>query len=64
MHLGFREFRAKLIKEEGQIVLYLEDFGKLLPLDYIKQGFRVMEASPSELQAMDIAGYPVKVERR
>ncbi|MDH5655781.1 MAG: hypothetical protein OEZ34_07735 [Spirochaetia bacterium] len=64
MHLGFREFKAKLITEEGQPVLYLEDFGKLRPLDYIKQGFKVLEATPSELQTMDTAGYPVRVERR
>ena len=64
MHLGFREFKGRLVLEEGVKVLKLDDFGTITPLDYIKQGFRVMEASPDELKSMDLAGYSVKVERR
>jgi hypothetical protein len=64
MHLGFREFTGKLYIDEGQKVLVLDNFGKITPLEYIKQGFRVMEASQEELKSMDIAGYSVKVERR
>ena len=64
MHLGFREFTGKLLMEEGRPVLMLDDFGKITPLDYIKQGFKVIDASPDELQSLHLAGYPVKVERR
>ena len=64
MHLGFREFTGKLSSQEGQVFLMLDGYGKITPLDYIKQGFRVMEASPEDLKSMHLAGYDVKVERR
>lgn len=62
--MGFREFRASVESEDGRMVLMLEGHGSITPLEYIKQGFRVLEASPEEFRSMTLAGYDVKVESR
>lgn len=62
--MGFREFQGQIVREGERMVLHLEGHGPITPLDYIKQGFRVLEASPEELKVMSLAGYSVKVESR
>lgn len=62
MFLGIRDFNAKIVKTEERYWLELEGIGVVSSLEYIKQGCRIIEATPQELRILLNAGYPVRVE--
>jgi len=62
MFMGIRDYNARLVQVENHHVLELEGHGQISPLDYIKQGCRVIEATPDELRKLKQAGYSVRVE--
>ncbi len=57
LFLGYRELQASLKKKGAKYRLYVEDLGEIAPVEYIRQGFRITEASKEELQALVQGGY-------
>lgn len=55
--LGYREFTGKLSRQSGENILILEGKGAILPIDYKKNGFMVLEASRAELESLVEAEY-------
>ncbi len=55
--LGYREFQAWLRRQDGKVVVVLEELGPIQVVDYIKNGFSVKEATEEEMHALVKAGY-------
>ena len=59
--LGYREYQASLARNpKGKYFLNVENIGELPPAEYVRHGFRVLEAKNSELEALIAGGYESK----
>ena len=58
LFMGYREYEASLVQNfKGKCFVYVEGIGQLSPMEYVRHGFRVMQAKTSELEALVAAGY-------
>jgi hypothetical protein len=55
--LGYREWDASMVKNGADWRLVLESIGPVGPVDYMKNGFRIVEASREEIEALIAGGY-------
>lgn len=56
---GYKVFTAQIGQDKsGNPVLVAEDYGPIPPLDFIKQGFKILEAAPHEIAKLKNLGYP------
>ena len=63
--LGYKEAEARIEKDaKGRPVLMVEGVGPVSSLEYIKQGFKMVQASAQELSVLRAAGYPMRNELR
>lgn len=63
--LGYKEAEARIEKDaKGRPVLVVDGVGPVSSLEYIKQGFKLVEASTHELGVLREAGYPMRNEMR
>ena len=59
--LGYREYNARLERgQDGRAQLVVEDIGPLSALEYIKHGFKILEATEREVDLLRKAEYPVR----
>jgi hypothetical protein len=57
--IGYKEFEGKIDKRTSPPVLTLNDLGPVSPLEFIKQGFKLLEATPQEVAALKGLGYRI-----
>ena len=63
--LGYKEAEARIEKDQkGKPVLVVDGVGPVSSLEYIKQGFKMVEASAHEVSVLRSAGYPMRNEMR
>lgn len=63
--LGYKEAEARIEKDQkGKPVLVVDGVGPVSSLEYIKQGFKMVEASAHEVSVLRAAGYPMRNEMR
>ena len=61
LFLGYKEYKAAIVKDgKGGYSLGVESIGEIAPADYVRHGFRVLEAKSSELQGLVAGGYENK----
>lgn len=59
--LGYREYTARVERgPDGRALLFVEDIGPISSLDYIKHGFKIVEASEREVDLLRKAEYPIR----
>ncbi len=58
--LGYKEFDAHLIKKNEEILLKVAGLGGIDRQEYIRHGFRVIEAETKELRILVAAGFEKK----
>lgn len=59
--LGYREYTARVGRgPDGRALLMVDDIGPLPALDYIKHGFKIVEASEREIGLLRQAEYPIR----
>ncbi len=60
LFIGYREIKGVMKKKNGKFILNLEGIGEMYPYDYIRHGFRVMQANKTEIEALVEGGYESK----
>ncbi len=59
--LGYREYAAAVERgPDGRALLIVDGLGPVSSLEYIKHGFKVLEASPREIALLQQAEYPIR----
>ena len=58
--LGYKEFDAQLIKKNERFLLKIAELGEIDRQEYIRHGFRVIEAETKELKALVAIGFEKK----
>lgn len=61
LFLGYKEYDASIVQDtKAKYRLNVKSIGQVAPAEYVRNGFRVIQAKASELEALIAGGYESK----